>query len=112
MGGLPAQQSDLDIDNYKIPLPGKYLAELQFKIWGKYPCLHCFFKTQNGDKIRLASFKDKETGRYSPRDLKINFSEPGIEFNMYLLHVETNSKGRPAWLSAEKVDELHEFPSP
>ncbi|SMF44367.1 hypothetical protein [Desulfovibrio gilichinskyi] len=67
----------------KRPPPGKDLAELQFKIWGEYPCLHYFFKTQEGDKIRLASFRDENTGKYS-RDLEIDFSEPGIEFNTYL----------------------------
>ena len=93
----------IDVESYEIPAPGKYNAELKFKIWGKYPCLHCFFITDEGQKIRLAAFIDKETGKYTSRDLDIDFSKAGIEGIKYRIHVAKNSKGRPAWLSAERI---------
>lgn len=98
-----AKCSQIDVENYSIPEPGEFIAQLKFKIWGKYPCLHCFFTTDKGEKIKLAAFIDRETEKYTARDLEIDFSEAGIEGTMYKLHVSKNSKGRPAWLSAERL---------
>lgn len=78
-------------------------ALLDFKVWGKAPCLTCYFRNiRSGEKFRMSAFDNKHNRRYTPRDGNIDFSEPGIENGLYLVStVMGKRKGRCVWQSAE-----------
>ena len=76
-------------------------ALLDFKIWGKSPCLTCYFRDiRTGDKFCLSAFDNKHDRRYTPRDKDIDFSEPGIENGLYLVTTMETKKGGSAWATA------------
>ena len=60
--------------------PMEVEALLDFKIWGKSPCLTCYFRNiRTGEKFCLTAFDNNRSTRYTPRDNEIDFSEQGIE---------------------------------
>ena len=81
--------------------PMRAEALLDFKIWGKRPCLTCYFRDiRTGDKFCLSAFDNKHDRRYTPRDKDIDFSEPGIENGLYLVTTMETKKGGSAWATA------------
>ena len=79
-------------------------AILDFKIWGKRPCLTCYFRNiRTGEKFCLSAFDNKRASRYTPRDNDIDFSETGIEHGLYLVTTTATKKGGSAWASARLI---------
>ena len=77
-------------------------AVLDFKIWGKSPCLTCYFRNiRTGDKFCLTAFDNERRRRYTPRDNDIDFSEPGIEHGLYHVRTVKTKKGTSAWGTAK-----------
>lgn len=77
-------------------------AVLDFKIWGKSPCLTCYFRNiRTGEKFCLTAFDNKRASRYTPRDNEIDFSEPGIEHGLYHVRTVKTKKGTSAWATAK-----------
>lgn len=104
--GLEPRDYPLKIDGEPIETE----ALLDFKVWGKNSCLGCYFRNiRTGDKFRLTAFRQKrndgtDTGLYTPKDKKIDFSEPGIENSLYFVKTgKTSKKTTNFWLSAELV---------
>ena len=82
--------------------PMEVEALLDFKIWGKSPCLTCYFRNiRTGEKFCLTAFDNKRSTRYTPRDNEIDFSEPGIEHGLYLVRTVKTKKGTSAWATAK-----------
>ena len=82
--------------------PMEVEALLDFKIWGKSPCLTCYFrKIRTGEKFCLTAFDNNRSTRYTPRDNEIDFSEPGIEHGLYLVRTVKTKKGTSAWATAK-----------
>ena len=76
-------------------------ALLDFKIWGKSPCLTCYFRDiRTGNKFCLTAFDNEKNTRYTPRDRDIDFSEQGIENGLYLVETVGTKKGGSAWANA------------
>lgn len=79
-------------------------ALLDFKVWGKTPCLSCYFRDiRTGRKFRLTAFNNARDRRYTPRDGNIDFSEPGIEGGLYLVVTVKTRNGKSAWQSAQRL---------
>ena len=77
-------------------------AVLDFKIWGKSPCLTCYFRNiRTGEKFCLTAFDNKRSTRYTPRDNEIDFSEQGIEHGLYHVRTVKTKKGTSAWATAK-----------
>ena len=76
-------------------------ALLDFKIWGKRPCLTCYFRDiRTGDKFCLSAFDNEHDRRYTPRDKDIDFSKPGIGNGLYLVTTVGTKKGGSVWAAA------------
>tara|TARA_B100000614_G_C14550499_1_gene493795 strand:+ start:1300 stop:1632 length:333 start_codon:yes stop_codon:yes gene_type:complete len=84
---------------------GEYVGVLDFKIWGKSPCLHCYFTLTNGDKIKLTTFKPRKSSEniYTAQDGAFDFSAEGIEGRSFKLVVGISAKKRVAFRSAEQL---------
>ena len=81
--------------------PMRAEALLDFKIWGKRPCLTCYFRDiRTGAKFCLTAFDNEKNTRYTPRDRDIDFSEQGIENGLYLVETVGTKKGGSAWANA------------
>lgn len=77
-------------------------AVLDFKIWGKSPCLTCYFRNiRTGEKFCLTAFDNNRSTRYTPRDNEIDFSEQGIEHGLYHVRTVKTKKGTSAWATAK-----------
>ena len=82
--------------------PMEVEALLDFKIWGKSPCLTCYFRNiRTGEKFCLTAFDNNRSTRYTPRDNEIDFSEQGIEHGLYLVRTVKTKKGTAAWATAK-----------
>lgn len=45
------------------PLPqDSWLAKLDLKVWGKTPCLVCYFTSEDGKKFKLTAFPARHQG--------------------------------------------------
>ncbi len=79
-------------------------AVLDFKIWGKSPCLTCYFRNiRTGEKFCLTAFDNKRASRYTPRDNDLDFSEVGIEHGLYVVTTVAKKKGGSAWGTASLI---------
>jgi len=105
LGYKQAVEAGLNPREYKIPdRPLHTKARLAFKIWGKTPCLGCYFHDlADGKRFVLYAYDDAHCRRYTPRDGKIDFSEPGIEGNVYRIVTSKTRNGKTAWQSADLV---------
>lgn len=84
---------------------GEYCGILDFKIWAKKgPGLHCYFTLDNGNKIKVTAFKNRgsDSNAYTARDGFFDLSQKGLEGTRFTLNIGVNSKGRTAFLSAQK----------
>ena len=54
-------------------------------------------------KFVLYAYDDAHCRRYTPRDGKIDFSEPGIGGNVYRIVTSKTRNGKTAWQSADLV---------
>ena len=82
--------------------PMEVEALLDFKIWGKSPCLTCYFRNiRTGEKFCLTAFDNKRSTRYTPLDNEIDVSEQGIEHGLYLVRTVKTKKGTAAWATAK-----------
>ena len=107
-----AVESGLEPGSYKskdVP-EGVWVARLDFKVWSNQPAagnLRCYF-TSLADNCRylLSAFRPKQPGsrRYSPKDDGIDFSQPGLDGQTFLLEVGRNGKGNVSWISAKLND--------
>ena len=96
--------------SYDSPVPeGECLARLDFKMWGKQGALRCFFtELETGAKFSLPAFRfhrGQDIGQYSPRDMDVDFSEPGIEGSIYELAIGRGPRGGLAWDEATLADD-------
>ncbi|MCK9747109.1 hypothetical protein LT699_10935 [Pseudomonas syringae pv. syringae] len=92
---------------YKNVPEGVWAARLDFKVWSDRTAaghLRCYF-TSLADNCRylLSAFRPKQPGsrRYSPDDDGIDFSQQGLNGQIFLLEVGRNSKGNVSWIGAE-----------
>ncbi|MCG8619508.1 MAG: hypothetical protein MI802_25080 [Desulfobacterales bacterium] len=85
--------------------PGKYTGKLVFKVWGRRGVIQCFFILETDEFIRLSVFRPHATPwrGYTPRDGRIDFSEPGIEGTTYRIKTGLTDRGLVAFLSAKKM---------
>ena len=88
---------------------GTLIAVLDFKIWGKSNNLRCSFSTyKSGEKFSLSAYRmyrGKIYDGYLPEDLLVDFSEPGIEGNTFLLEIRRGKRGKLCWKRAEPLME-------
>lgn len=86
---------------------GTWVARLDFKAWSNMTaagCLGCYFTSlADGRRYQLSAFRPKRSTsrRYSPTDDGIDFSQPGLDGQIFLLEVGRSANGRTKWLSAE-----------
>ena len=64
---------------YKFPTaPGKGTGTLVMKIWGN-KCLICYFKMDDGEKLKLSVFREHEFDRFfQPEKCSLDMSEVKI----------------------------------
>lgn len=76
-------------------------AILDFKIWGKTPCLGCYFRDiSTGEKFVLYAHDDCHSRRYTPKDLAFDFSKAGIEGSLFYLVTRKTRTGKTSWQNA------------
>ncbi|WP_339540127.1 hypothetical protein [Pseudomonas sp. RA_5y_Pfl1_P24] len=86
---------------------GVLVARLDFKIWSNKTaagCLGCYFTSLvDGRRYQLSAFRPyrSTSRRYSPTDEGIDFSQPGLDGQTFLLEVGKSANGKIKWLSAE-----------
>ncbi len=87
-------------DGLSVP-EGEWRGTLDFKVWGKRPCLHCYLTAEDGGKYRLAVWFDRD---YRPRDggLDLSRTPPGTRLGV---RVGRNRIGRVEWESAWVAEE-------
>lgn len=99
-----------DHRDYALTAPeGEWTARLDYLRWGgksnNVPNLLCYFTDQDtGEKYFFSGFKDSD---YGPRDKSISFRHemPGMLYRMKTAH---NARGKPIWLSAERLEQTQE----
>ena len=97
-----AVENGLKPRTYKVPdEPMDAEAILEFKVWGKSPCLGCYFRNiADGGKFVLYAYDNAHNRRYTPRDGVIDFSEAGIENGLYRIVTRKTRTGKTTWQSA------------
>ena len=97
-----AVENGLNPRTYKVPdEPMDAEAILEFKVWGKSPCLGCYFRNiADGGKFVLYAYDNAHNRRYTPRDGVIDFSEAGIENGRYRIVTRKTRTGKTTWQSA------------
>lgn len=86
---------------------GTWAARLDFKAWSDKTstgCLGCYFTSLiDGCRYQLSAFRPHRSTarRYSPADDGIDFSQPGLDGQTFLLEVGKTANGKTKWLSAE-----------
>ena len=77
-------------------------AILDFKIWGKTPCLGCYFRDIfTGEKFVLYAHDDCHSHRYTPKDKEFDFSQSGIEGSLFYLVTRKTRTGKTSWQNAK-----------
>jgi len=83
-----------------MPPIGQWTGKLIAKCWGNGVNIICFFEhVDTGNKYQLSAWRHKEN-IYRPKDDGINFSQKGMEKQIFLIETQLNSKGKPVWISA------------
>jgi hypothetical protein len=104
-----AVEAGLEICSYEyenVP-EGVWAARLDFKVWSNQTAaghLRCYFTSLADDcRYLLSAFRPKQPGsrRYSPKDDCIDFSQPGLNGQTFLLEVGRSAKGKVSWIGAE-----------
>ncbi|MBN4074418.1 MAG: hypothetical protein COA82_01135 [Alkaliphilus sp.] len=82
--------------------PGEYIATLKIKTWGKNLCLHCYFLTENKEKVRLTVFSANSRGiPYSPTKGSLDMSDENIKIgNVFCLKIGKSKSGKTVWEKA------------
>ncbi|AZS26316.1 hypothetical protein [Vibrio anguillarum] len=80
------------------------------KAWGKSPCLHCTFMTDDGQELTFACFRPykkgvSSTGIYAPRDGSINFNDDSLINKKFSLDVRKTKSDRPFLYGASLLSE-------
>ena len=91
--------------DYSYPdAPGKAMATLVMKRWGRQNVLVCYFDADDGRKLMLSVwFNDKPTRCYRPKDGKLDMSYVEIGSRMYIEY-DLNPAGHARFLKAELID--------
>lgn len=77
-------------------------AILDFKIWGKTPCLGCYFRDiSTGEKFVLYAHDDCHSRRYTPKDRVFDFSQSSIEGCLFYLVTRKTRTGKTSWQNAK-----------
>ena len=77
-------------------------AILDFKIWGKTPCLGCYFRDiPTREKFVLYAHDDCHSHRYTPKDKEFDFSQSGIEGSLFYLVTRKTRTGKTSWQNAK-----------
>lgn len=97
-----ATRSGLRPYEYKSVIEASCLeAILDFKIWGKTPCLGCYFRDiSTGEKFVLYAHDDCHSHRYTPKDKGFDFSQSGIEGSLFYLVTRKTRSGKTSWQNA------------
>jgi hypothetical protein len=87
-----------------MPPIGQWEGKLIAKCWGNGMNIICFFEdVSTGEKYQLSAWRHQENV-YRPKDDGIDFSQTGMEGQIFLIETKVSSKGKPVWLSAIQVD--------
>ena len=102
MSFTSAIRSGLRPYEYKSVIEASCLeAILDFKIWGKTPCLGCYFRDiSTGKKFVLYAHDDCHSHRYTPKDKEFDFSQSGIEGSLFYLVTRKTRTGKTLWQNA------------
>ncbi|MFY9288781.1 MAG: hypothetical protein WAO98_09810 [Alphaproteobacteria bacterium] len=93
--------TEIDTSNYKFGCPeGEWTGQLDGKKWGKASNLILYFTASTGEKYWLSVFQNHD---YGPKGGSINFKNEEVG-DFYSLKTETNARGNPVLLSAEKCE--------
>ena len=91
----------------EFQLEGEADAFLDFRIWGKTPCLHCYFSEfSTNRKFVLTAFNRQEgqqLDKYSARDQAIDFSAHDLEGSCYHLVTQRGARGGIVWENAKLI---------
>lgn len=94
-----------------VPI-GTWQARLDFKVWSNKTssgCLGCYFTSLvDGQQYLLSAFRPyrSTSRRYSPTDDSIDFSERGLDGQIFLLEIAKGKNGKIKWLSAKLNEQL------
>lgn len=91
-----------DYKSYSVPSDeGTFIGTLDMKEWGKTPCLHCYFSTNDGRKMNLVAFFEKE---YHPNKSDIDFSSETVKIgDKFLIAIKKSKNGKLRWENAEYI---------
>lgn len=88
-----------------MPPIGSLTAKLLAKCWGNGMNIICFFEdVATKKKFQLSAWRHEEN-IYRPKDNGIDFSQKGMEGQIFIIETGLSSKGKPVWLSASLIDE-------
>ncbi|WP_165071260.1 hypothetical protein [Desulfovibrio sp. ZJ200] len=93
---ISAIKSGLRPYEYKSVIEASCMeAILDFKIWGKTPCLGCYFRDiSTGKKFVLYAHDDCHSRRYTPKDKEFDFSQSGMEGGLFYLVTRKTRTGK------------------
>lgn len=79
-----------------VPIGDKIVATLNGKSWGKATNLLCYFTEENtGSRFTISVFRSRENGKtYCADDQIVDFSEPNIEGNKYILNINQSPRAK------------------
>ncbi|WP_080398185.1 hypothetical protein [Burkholderia pseudomallei] len=86
---------------------GTWAGRLDFKIWSNKTVtghLVCYFTAlSDGRRYRLSAFRPGGSSRYqyTSKDGGIDFSQPDLDGQTFLLTIGRTTKGGASWLAAE-----------
>lgn len=96
------RESNYQINDYLIEIDdGEYTCTLDFKAWGKKPCLNYFFTTACGKKIMVTGYPNY---KYSPKGSLLDMSSEDITEGMqFKIVIGRSRSGKASWIGVEML---------
>jgi len=80
---------------------GVFEGQLVMKVQGDF-CIRCYFETDNGSKIKLVAWQNRQTGRYGPRGCGVDFNTVPLN-TIWENRVELDKTKKLIWTSAVEM---------
>ncbi|MCL2189165.1 MAG: hypothetical protein FWC16_09625 [Defluviitaleaceae bacterium] len=80
---------------------GVFEGQLVMKVYGDF-CIRCYFETDNGQKLKLVAWQNRQTGRYSPRGSNIDFKSVALN-STWENRVELDKTKKLVWTDAVEM---------